>query len=74
MFFYAALEKDKHFLLDSPGIAWSPGRDRAIFFARAVLSGCPALSGSSSLPGARAASLTEAFASAFLTEAFGTGS
>ena len=24
MFFYAALEKDKHFLLDSPGIAWSP--------------------------------------------------
>lgn len=60
MFFYAALEKDKHFLLDSPRDRLVPGRDRVVFFARAVLSGCPALSGSSSLPGARAASLSRA--------------
>ena len=57
MFFYAALEKDKHFLLDSPRDRLVPGRDQAVF---CLLSGCPALSGSSSLPGARAASLSRA--------------
>lgn len=31
MFFYAALEKDKHFLLDSPGTAWSPAGTKPFF-------------------------------------------
>ena len=59
MFFYAALEKDKHFLLDSPGTAWDPAGTKP-FFYRAVLYRSPAQSGSSSLPGARAASLSRA--------------
>lgn len=59
MFFYAALEKDKHFLLDSPGDRLVPGRDQAVF----------CLSGVIRLPGpvrllfparARAASLSRA--------------
>lgn len=31
MFFYAALEKDKHFLLDSPRDRLVPGRDQTVF-------------------------------------------
>lgn len=59
MFFYAALEKDKHFLLDSPGTAWSPAGTKPFF----------CLSGVIRLPGpvrllfparARAASLSRA--------------
>ena len=59
MFFYAALEKDKHFLLDSPRDRLVPGRDQAVF----------CLSGVIRLPGpvrllfparARAASLSRA--------------
>ena len=37
MFFYAALEKDKHFLLDSPGIAWSPAGIASFFCQSGVI-------------------------------------
>ena len=37
MFFYAALEKDKHFLLDSPRDRLVPGRDQAVFCLSGVI-------------------------------------
>ena len=37
MFFYAALEKDKHFLLDSPGTAWSPAGTKPFFCLSGVI-------------------------------------
>ena len=85
MFFYAALEKDEHFLLDSPGIAWSPagiasffcqsgvirlpGPVRLLFPARARAASLSRAAGTVPLPGTARAVL---FAGA-LTFSLGSG-
>ena len=76
MFFYAALEKDKHFLLDSPGTAWSPagvirlpGPVRLLFPARARAASLSRAAGTVPLPGTARAVL---FAGA-LTFSLGSG-
>lgn len=78
MFFYAALEKDKHFLLDSPGTApffclsgviRLPGPVRLLFPARARAASLSRAAGTVPLPGTARAVL---FAGA-LTFSLGSG-